>query len=253
VAEETGMGIFGRIWRIIKGWLLIGVEKAEDPEVILAEAQESMRRELAKAKENAVMAIAQRNQLRQMLTENQEKAAAREGQARAALKSGQEDLARQLLVEKGTYDTTIAQLQNQLEMAEVTAQKVKESIRSMEDQVRQKAAERLALVAGWKQAQIQEKLNKALTGISLDGQNEAWERAETRIKELQAKSEARLELAQGGLQEELGKLEARINTDKADQELLKLKAEMGMLPESTETNETEEQTQTTQTVRNIEV
>ena len=29
------MGIFGRIWRIIKGWLLIGVEKAEDPEVIL--------------------------------------------------------------------------------------------------------------------------------------------------------------------------------------------------------------------------
>src|SRR5437764_11725041 len=70
--EERGMGIFGRIWRVIKGWLLIGVEKAEDPEVILAEAQESMRRELAKAKENAVVAIAQRNQLRQMLAENQE-------------------------------------------------------------------------------------------------------------------------------------------------------------------------------------
>ena len=27
------MGVFGRIWRLIKGWLLIGVEKAEDPEV----------------------------------------------------------------------------------------------------------------------------------------------------------------------------------------------------------------------------
>ena len=48
------MGIFGRIWRLIKGWLLIGVEKAEDPEVILAEAQESMRRELEKAKEQVL-------------------------------------------------------------------------------------------------------------------------------------------------------------------------------------------------------
>ena len=50
------MGIFGRMWRVIKGWLNIGVEKLEDPQVILAEAQESMRVELAKAKESAVQA-----------------------------------------------------------------------------------------------------------------------------------------------------------------------------------------------------
>src|SRR5437879_473717 len=118
------MGIFGRIWRVIKGWLLIGVEKAEDPEIILAEAQEQMRRELASAKENAVIAIAQRNQLRTMLAETQEKAAHTEAQARAALKMGQEDLARNLLVEKQNYDNTIAQLQKQLEQAETTAESV---------------------------------------------------------------------------------------------------------------------------------
>jgi len=235
---------------VIKGWLLIGVEKAEDPEVILAEAQESMRRELAKAKENAVVAIAQRNQLRQMLAENQEQAARLESQARSALKAGQEDLARQLLVEKGNYDTTIAQLQKQLEQAEVMATTVKESIRKMDQQVRQKAAERLALIAGWKQAQIQEKLNRALSGISMDGQNEAWERAENKVRELQSKSEARLELAQSGLQEQMSKLEVHVATEKADEELLKLKAEMGMLPAETSTNETQEPQQT---VRNIEV
>src|SRR4051794_16870999 len=149
------MGIFGRMWRVLKGWLLIGVEKAEDPEVVLAEAQESMRRELAQAKENAVIAIAQRNQLRAMLTDNQDKAAGLEAQARAALKMGNEDLARNLLVEKGNYDTTIQALQQQLQQAEQTAEAVKESIRKMEQQVKQKYAERLALVAGWKQAQIQ--------------------------------------------------------------------------------------------------
>jgi phage shock protein A len=245
------MGIFGRIWRVMKGWLLIGVEKAEDPEIILAEAQESMRRELANAKENAVIAIAQRNQLRAMLTDNQERAATLEAQARAALKMGQEDLARQLLVEKGNLDTTIATLQKQLEQAEQTAEAVKESIRKMEQQVRQKAAERLALVAGWKQAQIQEKLNKALSGISLDGHSEAFDRAAGRIRELQSKSDARLELAQGGLQQQLDKLEISSASQKADAELLKLKAEMGMLPSATTT--TEEEEQQPQTVRNIEV
>jgi phage shock protein A len=245
------MGIFGRIWRVIKGWLLIGVEKAEDPEIILAEAQESMRRELANAKENAVIAIAQRNQLKAMLNDNQERAATLEAQARAALKMGQEDLARNLLVEKGNLDTTIASLQKQLEQAEQTAEAVKESIRKMEQQVRQKAAERLALVAGWKQAQIQEKLNKALSGISLDGHSEAFDRAANRIREMQSKSDARLELSQGGLQQQLDKLELSTATTKADEELLKLKAEMGMLPSPTTT--TEEEEQQPQTVRNIEV
>jgi len=246
------MGIFGRMWRVLKGWLLIGVEKAEDPEVILTEAQESMRRELAKAKENAVLAIAQRNQLRGMLAENQERAADLEAKARHALKMGNEDLARQLLVEKGNYDTTIAQLQGQLEQAEAAAQNVKESIRKMEMQVRQKAAERLALVAGWKQAQIQEKLNKAIGSMSLDGHNEQFERAEQKIKEMQAKSSARLELAQGGLQEQMTKLEVSEMSLKAEDELQKLKAEMGMLPEAGATHGHEEEQQT-QTVRNIEV
>src|SRR5438067_63157 len=244
------MGIFGRIWRILKGWLLIGVEKAEDPEIILADAAETMRRELAAAKENAVLAIQQRNQLRMMLADNQERAAASEAQARAALKAGNEDLARALLVEKGNYDSTIAQLQQQLEQAEQSAEAVKDSIRKMEQQVRQKTAERLALVAKWKQAQIQEKLNKALGGISLDGSNEAFERASTRIRELDAKSQARLELAQGGLQEQLGKLELSEANTKADAELMKMKAELGMLPAQASTTETE---QPQQTVRNIEV
>jgi len=247
------MGIFGRMWRVIKGWLLIGVEKAEDPEIILAEAQESMRRELANAKENAVIAIAQRNQLRAMLTDNQERAATLESQARAALKMGQEDLARQLLVEKGNYDTTIASLQKQLEQAEQTAEAVKDSIKKMEQQVRQKAAERLALVAGWKQAQIQEKLNKALSGISLDGHSEAFDRAATKIRELQSKSDARLELASGGLQQQLNKLEISEATTKADAQLLQMKAELGMLPAGQTTTEEEEKEQQPQTVRNIEV
>ena len=36
------MGLFSRLWRVIRGWLLLGVEKAEDPEIVLTEAKEAM-------------------------------------------------------------------------------------------------------------------------------------------------------------------------------------------------------------------
>src|SRR5689334_24942054 len=146
------MGIFGRIWRLIKGWLLIGVEKAEDPEVILAEAQESMRRELEKAKEQAVQAIAARNQLRGVLQDQQNQAAALETRARTALGAGQEDLARQMLMEKATLDENVGRLTAQLEQADAAAETIKANIKKMEAHVRQRAAQRLALTTSWKQA-----------------------------------------------------------------------------------------------------
>jgi phage shock protein A len=219
------------------------VEKAEDPEVILTEAKEAMERELAKAKENAVTAIGHRNQLRNMLQDQQKKATQLEASARVALKQGDENTARQLLVEKGNLDTTIASLNGQLEQAEQSAAAVKESIRALEAQVRQRAAERLALIAGWKQAKIQEQLNKALSGISLDSQDQQFERAAGKVKELQAKAEARMELSSGSLNQKILQLQNNTAAEHADEELQKMKVEMGLAPAA------EEQ----QTVRNIEV
>ncbi len=228
------MGIFGRIWRLIKGWLLIGVEKAEDPEVILAEAQESMRRELEKAKESAVQAIAARNQLRGVLQDQLNQSAALEAKARTALRGGDEDLARQLLIEKSTYDQNIEGLKAQLEQAEQAAEAVKENIKRMEAHVRQQAAKRLALVAGWKQAKIQEQLNKALTGISMESHDQAFTRAESRINELKAKADARMELAEGNISQRMAKLENAVAAEQADTQLAALKAQMGMAPVQTE-------------------
>jgi len=228
------MGIFGRMWRMIKGWLLIGVEKAEDPEVILAEAQDSMRRELGKVQENAVQAIAARNQLRGVLQDQINQAADLEAKARAALKAGEEELARQLLVEKGTYDSNIEGLKQQLENAEKSADAVKQGYKAMEAQVRQSTAKRLALVAGWKQAKIQEQLNKALSGVSMEGPSQAFAQAEERIRQLQSKADARIELAQGGLQQKMAKLENVVANEKADRQLAAMKQDMGMLPPTTE-------------------
>ncbi|MBM3458385.1 MAG: PspA/IM30 family protein [Armatimonadetes bacterium] len=227
------MGIFGRIWRLVKGWLLIGVEKAEDPEVILAEAQEAMRREVEKAKESAVQAIAARNQLRNVLQDQVNQANALEAKARAAVKLGDDNLARQLLMEKANLDKSIEGLRAQLVQAEAASEAVKTSIKQMEAQLRQRTAQRLALVAGWKQAKIQESLQKALDGISLESQSEAFTRAEDRIRQLQAQSNARIELAAGNMNAQMQKLEDVVIADQVDAQLAALKAENSPLPSTT--------------------
>jgi phage shock protein A len=249
--EDASVGLFSRIWRVIKGWLLIGVEKAEDPEIILTEAKEAMDRELAKAKEAAVTAIGQRNLLRGMLADQEKRIRELDAQARTALKSGNEDLARQVLVEKSNIQKTVDNLNVQLAQAEQAATSVKESIRALEEQVRQRAAERLALIAGWKQAQIQESLNKALSGVSLDSHVQAFEKASDKVKELQAKAEARVEVASGDLNSKLAQLRNTMSAAQAEDELQALKSEMGLLPPAQETEKTTEGQE--QKVRNIEV
>jgi phage shock protein A len=248
--EVTRVGLFSRIWRIIKGWLLIGVERAEDPEVILTEAKEAMERELAKAKEAAVQAIGQRNLLRGMLADQEKRLRELDAQARAALKAGDEGLARQILVEKANIQKTVESLNVQLTNAEQAAVSVKESIKALEEQVRQRAAERLALIAGWKQAQIQESLNKALSGIDMSSHTQAFEKASEKIKELQARADARVEVASTDLNSKLAQLKTNVASQEAEDELQALKAEMGLLPPAqTQTTETQEE----QKVRNIEV
>ena len=138
-------------------------------------------------------------------------------------------------------------LGTQLAAAEQSAASVKESIRALEAQVRERAAERLRLIAGWKQAQIQEQLNKALSGVSFDDHVQAFERASTKIQELQAKADARLEVGQSDLSTRLSKLQTTVVQQQADDQLQALKQEMGMLPPAEQKIEEEEK------VRNIEV
>src|SRR5437879_2585354 len=130
--QEADVGLFSRMWRVIRGWLLLGVEKAEDPEIVLTEAKEAMERELLKAKESAVTAIAQRNRLRQMMADEQKQVTEKEAQARAAVRAGDDELARALLVEKANHDKSVESLSAQLAAAEQSAAAVKESIRALE-------------------------------------------------------------------------------------------------------------------------
>ena len=105
-----------------------GMDKLEDPEIMLDQARRDMQQALIANREKAVQAITQKNRLQSMLDEQERKSAQLEQQAGMALKQGNRELARGFLREKATTDQTIETLRGTLAQAVETVEAVKIAI-----------------------------------------------------------------------------------------------------------------------------
>lgn len=237
--------MFGRILRYIKGLLGFKMDQLEDPEVLLQQAQTEMRENQAKNRERAVQAITQKNNLQAELDKTQKMVDNLQAKAELALKNGDRDLARQLLVEKGQYETTLTPIQQSLQSAVETTEAIKVAIRREEERIRAKTAQAMAMKTQWKQSQIEISLNKALEGMTSDGTDQAFERAANKISNARSESAARTELARESLNGKLAGLEDVQANNAADAELAQMEQKLGLAPKPQAATTTTSTTTTT--------
>jgi phage shock protein A len=181
-----------------------------------------MRENLAKNRERAVQAITQKNRLQSMVEETEKRVNNLEAQAQMALKREDRELALRIMREKITLEESLKNTKQAFEQAIQTSEAVKVAIRMEEERVRQRLAEKLALTANWKQAQIQISIDKALSGMTMEEETSTWERATEKIKTAQSEASARAELAQASIQAKLADLQDQtvdVEAEKALQEL----------------------------------
>lgn len=217
-----------RIWRYLKGLLGFNLDKLEDPEILLSQAQQEMRDAQIKNRQRAVEAITQKNQLQALVDQTQKTVDNLQAKAELALKNGDRDIARQLLIEKQQYEVTLATTKESLQSAMATTEAVKAAMRKEEERIRAKTAEALALKAQWKQSQIEISLNKALEGISSAGSDEAFQRAQTKISAAHSESMARAELNKDTLQGRISALDDVQANSAADDELAQMESRLGL-------------------------
>lgn len=225
------MNLFSRLWTTIKGWFGMGVSAIEDPNAILEAAQNELRAKQAQVRKQAVQVIQQKNQIELMLRNEEQKYSTLEAQVRQALQMGRDDLAEQVMQQMLGTEETIASLTAQYEKAREASELVKRQVKVFEAQVQAKYREKLQLQTQWKQAQITEKLNEALSGISFDTTEDAWERAREKIQEKQARAEALTEMGKVNISAEFTNLQEDLQSLTAKERLAKLKAQMGLSAE----------------------
>lgn len=217
-----------RLMNYLKSLFGIALDKAEDPEVLLAQAQQEMQSNQAKNRERAVMAITQKNQLLALRDQNQKMVDNLQAKAEVALKSGSRDLAKQLITEKQAYETALHSTDSSLAQAEASVEAVKKAVKHEEENIRLKTAQAMAMKTQWKQSQIEISINRAMEYLTVDGSDAAFKRAQDKVQGAVSESSARAELASGRLDNRMAELDDVIATSAADDELSKLEASLGL-------------------------
>ena len=230
--------MLARLMRYLKGLFGMKLDQLEDPEILLQQAQQEMRETQAKNRERAVQAITQKNNLQADVEKTQKMVDNLQAKAELALRNGDRDLARQLLVEKGQYESTLATIKASLQSALETTETIKTAMRREEERIRAKTAQAMALKTQWKQSQIEISINKALEGFQTDGTDQAFERASAKISNARSESAARTELARESLTGRMAALDDVQVSKAADDELAAMEQRMGLAPASNTTGTT---------------
>jgi phage shock protein A len=156
-----------RFWRTVRAWL-VGTDAMEayapgqeDPEALLARAQQEMQELHARNRDRAVRAITQKNNLQQLVDDTQKRVAALQQKAELAESSGDSETAAKLRSEAEAFLQTLEQTRDSLTQAIAAAETVKESIRHEEQRIRLKTSQAMALRTQWKALQLQQELVRA--------------------------------------------------------------------------------------------
>jgi phage shock protein A len=228
------MSIFSKLSTVIKSNINDLISRAENPEKMLNQIILDMRDQLAKAKREVAAAIADERKLRSQLDEEVKQARQWEQRAMLAVKEERDDLAKSALMRQQEHAERAAALRATWEGQASETEKLKGSLRQLNDKIEEAKRKRNLLVAKQKRAQAQRRIHETMSGLSNTSAFEAFNRMADKIEEEERKSVAHAEvteaLGSGSLEDEFKVLEAgNVGGLDMDDRLLVLKQEMGLI------------------------
>ena len=193
-----------------------------------------MRDQLAKAKREVAAAIADERKLKAQLEDEVKQARDWEHRAMLAVKEGRDDLAKQALMRQQEHAERATVLQQTWQAQAAETEKLKGSLRQLNDKIEEAKRKRNLLIAKQKRAQAQRRIHETMSGLSDTSAFEAFNRMADKIEEEERKSIAHAEVTEAlqgdTLETEFLRLEAGGGDANMDDKLAALKQQMGLLP-----------------------
>ena len=221
------MGFFDRLSRLFRSNLNDLVGRAEDPAKILDQSVADMQSDLIKLRQAVATAIASQKRIQNQAEQAEAQSKTWYERAQLALKKGEEDLAREALSRRKTYQETATALNSQLSTQAVQVESLKKNLMSLEGKIAEARTKKDMLKARAQAAQAQEQLQGAVGGLNTDSAMAAFERMEEKVQALEARGQAAAELAGSDLDSRFQALEAGGDVDA---ELAALKASLNPTP-----------------------
>src|SRR6266516_3996058 len=189
------MGIFDRLSTLIRSNINDLISRAENPEKMLNQLIVDMRSQLAKAKQQVASAIADEKRLAAQVDEEKKAAEDWERRAVLAVQEGRDDLAKQALLRHNEHAQGALQLHDTWIKHREETDKLKVSLRQLNDRIEEAKRKKNILIARQKRAEAHKRIQETMSSI---GDKSAFETFEVKAD--------------------------------ADQQLLDLKRKLGLLP-----------------------
>lgn len=222
------MSIFNRLSTWGKSELNSAIDKIEDPEKMLNQMLIDMQSQLAEAKKQVAVAIADEKRLQKQFEEQRTLAVEWEKKAMLAIKAGNDDLARQALARKAEHDKTAEGFEQQWKAQKASVDQLKNALQQLNGKIEEAKRQKNLLIARAKRAEAQKTIADTLDGISNTGAFDTMKRMEEKISKIEAEASATYELAQTASGDELSKEFDKLQREDTGDALAALKARMGM-------------------------
>src|SRR6266513_2687292 len=221
------MGIIDRLSTLIRSNINDLISRAENPQKVLEQLIVDMRSQLAKAKQQVAAAIADEKRLSAQ--------ADWEKRAVLAVQEGRDDLAKQALLRYNEHVQGAVQLQETWIKHREETDKLKASLRQLNDKIEEAKRKKNILIARQKRAEAHKRIQETLGSISDKSAFETFERMAEQIeheeRKLIAAAEVNEDLSGDSLIKQFQGIEVKAS---ADEQLLALKRKMGLLPGGTQ-------------------
>jgi phage shock protein A len=186
-----------------------------------------MRSQLVKAKQQVAAAIADEKRLRDQADVEYKQAGEWEQRAMLAVKENRDDLAKQALVRHSEHFSHAQQLEQTWESHRLETEKLKASLRDLNDKIEEAKRKKNLLIARQRRAQAQQRIHETMSSMSEKSAFEAFARMEERIesneRQLKASVEIEEEFTGDRLQQDFKLLEKNATGVAVDARLLELK------------------------------
>ncbi len=207
------MDILQRLWRIIRANINSLLQKTEDPEKILEQAVSDMQEDLVKLRQAVAQAIASQKRTERQASQAENTADQWKKRAQLALEKGNEDLAREALTRRQSYQQTADSLKEQLSQQNQVIDKLKSDMRKLESKISEAKNKKDMYIARARSAQATQRVNELMSGVNTGSSLSAFEQMEDRVNEMEASAEASQQLGQDDLEQQFASLEQGGNVD----------------------------------------
>lgn len=226
------MGILARFKDIMSANINAMLDKAEDPALMVDEYLRQAMEDFAEVKKETAGVMAQEKQAKRDYDGVLAEVKKYETMARNAVSAGDDEAARRCIEKKQAAEQRLSNVRSTYEVAHANAEHMKQLYKKLDDDIKSLQARRSNVRATTAVAKSQEKVNKFAKGFGSGSRGaEGFARMEQAAQDRLDRASAEAELNEMGLQDDMADLEAKYgavaSSGSVEDELAKLKAQMG--------------------------